>query len=634
MTATARKRTRTPKPSGLPAWSPPLLNALRWPERIKVSDWADRYRELDPMTSAEAGRWDTARAPYQREWMDSALLSWVSQITVMKSTQVGGTEFILNVLAHAICEDPGPILYVLPNKEEGEKFYEERLLPLVQLCAPLRAQLTNRKHDAKKRSLLFRRCRFRVRSAGVAMELAQFPARYLAGDECDKWPRWTGSEAAPFELAQQRQDTYPNAKTLLGSTPVLEQGMINREFLAGDRRRYYVPCPHCHGYQVLRWQNMKKPEDVHTEQQMVECKRAWFVCEKCSGIIEQHHQRRMLELGAWVPERLAPDGNVDDLLQNGRLVVPEDRHHHRSYHIWAAYSPFPGAAWWKIMARWLKAHGDPSALQNFVNSILGEPWVEKVDEPKVSMLRECVAGYQRGEVPAGAQVITAGVDVQKRFLAFTIRGWGLQMESWLLDHGRVDNFDQLAAALFARDWPRALMIRGVFIDSQYRQPEVIDFARKYPAVVKLLKGDEFEDPRPFNVSKIERHPRTGAAIGIQLWRVNVGLFKDELAAAIKLSGESGAFHVYRDAGDDYLNEMTSEHKVLERQGKRGTPVERWQKKHGRAQNHFWDTEVYNRAIAKLLRIDSLRESAAVARRPTRDPRRERGGMAGFGGALL
>lgn len=567
------------------------------------------------MTSAEAGRWDTARAPYQREWMDSALLSWVVQITVMKSTQVGGTEFILNVLAHAICEDPGPILYVLPNKEEGEKFYEERLLPMVQLCAPLRAQLTNRKHDSKKRSLLFRRCRFRVRSAGVAMELAQFPARYLAGDECDKWPRWTGSEAAPFELAQQRQDTYPNAKTLLGSTPVLEQGMINREFQAGDRRRYYVPCPHCNGYQVLRWHNMRKPEDVTTEEQMVACKRAWFVCEKCSGIIEQHHQRRMLERGAWVPERLAPDGNVDDLLQDGVLVVPEDRHHHRSYHIWAAYSPFPGGAWWKIMARWLKAYGDPAALQNFVNSILGEPWVEKVDEPKSDKLQECLANYQRGEVPEGVQVLTAAVDVQKRFLAYTIRGWGLDMESWLLDHGRVDNFDQLTAALFARPWPRALMLRGVFCDSQYRQSEVIDWARKHP-IVKLLKGDEFDDPRPFSMSKIDRHPKTGQPIGLQLWSVNVGLFKDELAGALNLSdgGEAGAFHVYRDVDKDYLSEMTSERKILIRKDK-GEPVERWVKKHGRAQNHYWDTEVYNRALAKLLRIDTLRAGGERRQRP-------------------
>lgn len=595
----AKARKKAAKAAPVELWPDSIRNALKWPEKIRVSDWADRHRVLDPLTSSEGGAWRTSRAPYQREWMDGAQLPWVVQITVMKSTQVGGTEFILNFLGYAVCQDPGPIIYVLPNKEEGEKFMEVRFLPMVRLCQALRSQVVARKHAAssKKRRIKFRRCLMRVASAGVATELAQFPARYLFGDECDKWGAWTGKEAAPFSLAKQRMDTYPNGKILLSSTPILETGMMNSEFLDGDRRRYYVPCPHCKAYQVLRWENLKWPADIETEQQMWARREAWFECVSCKQRIEEVHKRRALDLGVWIPEAF----DVQDLELDaaGRPVVPAERAHHRSYHIWVAYSPF--RPWWKTVAEWLKVQSNPGGLQNFVNSMLGEPWVQKVEDPKEDLVRQCVGGYGRGQVPDGVLYVTAGVDVQKRFLVYTVRGWGMGMESWLIDHGRVDDFDQLQAALFLKNYPRGLRLVGVFIDTRYRTPEVIDFAEQHRAVVKPLKGVASDDPKLFTPSKLGRHPRTGAPIGLVCWHLNVHMIKDELAQHVhtgNVPGERG-YHVYEEIDETYVREMSSEHKILEARSER----EVWVRKHGRHANHYWDTEVYNLAMAKLLQLD-------------------------------
>ena len=35
------------------------------PPELTVSQWADEYRRLSPEASAEPGRWNTDRAPYQ-----------------------------------------------------------------------------------------------------------------------------------------------------------------------------------------------------------------------------------------------------------------------------------------------------------------------------------------------------------------------------------------------------------------------------------------------------------------------------------------------------------------------------------------------------------------------------------------
>ena len=81
------------------AWMPPSL--------LTVSEWADRYRILTPLTSAEPGRWRTERTPYLKGIMDAFNNPFVEEITIMASTQVGKTESILNILAYVIDQDAG-----------------------------------------------------------------------------------------------------------------------------------------------------------------------------------------------------------------------------------------------------------------------------------------------------------------------------------------------------------------------------------------------------------------------------------------------------------------------------------------------------------------------------------------------
>ena len=47
------------------------MRAFAAPPNMTVSDWADRYRILSPEASAERGKRQTDRAPYQREIKNS-----------------------------------------------------------------------------------------------------------------------------------------------------------------------------------------------------------------------------------------------------------------------------------------------------------------------------------------------------------------------------------------------------------------------------------------------------------------------------------------------------------------------------------------------------------------------------------
>jgi phage terminase large subunit GpA-like protein len=80
------------------------------------------------------------------------------------------------------------------------------------------------------------------------------------------------------------------------------------------------------------------------------------------------------------------------------------------------------------------------------------------------------------------------------------------------------------------------------------------------------------------------------------------------------------FHIPRDFTEDYIKQMTSEHKVIVRDRKTGRAQEVWRKKTSGAQNHYWDCEVYAASAAKMIHVEALREHGqAVTHRPGGEP---------------
>ncbi|MER2031073.1 MAG: phage terminase large subunit family protein [Solibacillus sp.] len=80
------------------------------PPKLTVSQWADSHRVLSKESSAGPGKWNTDRAPYQREIMDSISDPDTAEIVVMSSAQVGKSELINNIIGYYIDYDPSPML--------------------------------------------------------------------------------------------------------------------------------------------------------------------------------------------------------------------------------------------------------------------------------------------------------------------------------------------------------------------------------------------------------------------------------------------------------------------------------------------------------------------------------------------
>src|SRR5262245_15241640 len=91
-----------------------VRSLLAPPERVRLSQWADEYRQLSSEASASAGPWRSL--PYQVEPLDAiAPGSFYETVVVMWASQLGKSELLLNLVTYCVAIEPGPMLIVQPT---------------------------------------------------------------------------------------------------------------------------------------------------------------------------------------------------------------------------------------------------------------------------------------------------------------------------------------------------------------------------------------------------------------------------------------------------------------------------------------------------------------------------------------
>ena len=231
--------------------------------------------------------------------MDAFTDPYVEEITVMAASQVGKTEGMFNMLGYLIDQDPGPTLVVLPRESDAKSVSYNRVLPMIYGSPVLRNRIPVNSDDITKLEYRFDRMILFFAGSNSPADLASRPIRYLFLDEIDKYPRFSGREADPIKLATERQKTFWNKKTVKVSTPTTRDGYIFREFEKSDQRRFFVPCPHCGGYQILVFGQIKWPEHERSAERIRNERLAWYECEHCKKRIDDYQKQQMLPHGKW-----------------------------------------------------------------------------------------------------------------------------------------------------------------------------------------------------------------------------------------------------------------------------------------------------------------------------------------------
>jgi phage terminase large subunit GpA-like protein len=569
---------------------------------ITISQWAERYRFVSPQRSARPGRWNNAVVPFAAGIMDAVTEPDVRKVVFQKSSQVAGTEILINILCYFIHIDPSLMLYIAEIEDKAKAWTQEAFDPTIAESPELKKCMLDfggkSAHD-NQRIKRFRGGQLTIGWASSPAQLSSRPARIVCFDEVDAFE--PTSEGDAVKLAEARTKTFGDSKKIiLVSSPRDKEGsVIEREYLLGDQREFWVPCPHCGEFQTLKWGGKDAAFGVKWD--VGESELAWYVCEANACVIEQDEKHEMLAKGRWI--------SGSDF--NGTA----------SFKISEIYSPFTN--WGDMAAAWVEAKKYRDTLKVFVNTSLGETWQ---DEESFELLD--IQLHQENyshEVPDGVLVLTAGVDVQGDRLEYEVVGWGQCRESWSIDYGTIEGspsmpnvWEDLEDVLTrAYEGSRSFRIASVCIDSGGgHTDDVYAFCKKHKGRRWFpVKG--LSTPGNPIVSK-------GSLVGkqkVRLWTVGTDTAKDEVFSflGVQDEGTPGYCHFPNDDryGESYIKQLCSERKIS--RFKMGREYHIYEKIRAGIRNEALDLRVYATAARAIIlpNFDKWAEREATRKRPSR-----------------
>lgn len=578
----AARRKKQRNELNYPWWIMDALAVLKPPEKLTVSEWADKYRILSELDSAAPGHWRTSKTPYLKAVMDAFNADFIHDITFCAGTQLGKTSAEQNMIGYAVAQDPGPMLVVYPSEKLAKFTSEKRLQPLIMLSPALREKFNER--GSKDLELSFDTMYIALVGANSASDLSSRPARYVFFDEIDKFPKWTGAEAGPLELAAERTKTFYNRKIVKVSTPTLKTGNIWQGWLNADiQYRYFVPCPHCGEMQVLEFGQIKWPEGSdETEARAA----ASYECKYCHEIIDDRQKPAMLRAGEWRGERK----------RKGRA-------HKVAYHLNSIYSPW--LTFGDVAAKFLASKDEPALLMNFVNSWLAEPWEDKSSRMKSDVVMEKALPYERGRMPAAAQLVTCGIDVQLDHFYYSVRAWGAHMTSWLVDWGRAETWADLETVVernYADMNGEIHNVNLACMDSGYNTDDVYSFCAQHMGVIVPTKGASRALKSRCTVSILDKQ---AAGFGLRLYEMDTNQLKNFIASRMSIDpGAYGSWNVYEGIEREYADQICSEQRV-EKKDRKGRVSIVWEKISSHVANHLLDCETNNVLAAEIMGVRFL-----------------------------
>lgn len=595
-----------------------VLGTLKPPPNLTLSQWADKYRRLSAEASSAKGQWNTDNAPFQREIMDAIGDVHIRKVVAMMCAQSGKTDgLILNTVGFYMSYYPAPIMIVQPTVNLGESFSKDRLATMIRDTPILRGLVDNKSrysgNTITKKN--FPGGQLTIIGANSPTDLRGRPIKVLLADEVDAYKASAGKEGDPVMLAEERQTTYWDRKTVMVSTPTTKNASrILDEFNASTQEEWNVPCPNCGKYQPFVWDGMVFDKDKWPEGGVQ------YRCAECGCLDNEFRWKKNSIRGKWVAAH--PERKV------------------RGFHMNKIASTLCG--WNEIVEKFIAAdldasRGDYEKMQVFVNTNLGLPWEEPGETVETAALIDRREFYE-AEVPDGVLYLTCGIDTQDNRFEAEVVGWGIGKESWGIRYQRIygdlkrgqiwaDLDDFLSTTWKKRDGTE-LSIRAACMDSGGHFPDqVIRFCKeREDRHIWAIKGRGGMD-----VPYI-RNPTKNNRVGGELFVLGVDTGKNAVLARLKvlIKGPNYChFPAGQDAGYDeaYFKMLTAEHKVTRWKG--GRKVERWELKDpAQKRNEAFDIRNYATAALEISNPPGLEipgEDAPRPAKPQHQYRRRRSG---------
>lgn len=560
-----------------------IFEVLEPPKPLTISSWAAEKRRLSREASAEPGRWNLDRAPYQRSIMDAISSPGLKRVVLMTSAQIGKTEMLLNTIGYYSEHDPSPIMVVNPTDAMAQAFSKDRLAPMIRDTECLKEIYGMAKSRDTANTILHKQFpggHITMIGANAPTNLASRPIRILLLDEVDRYPASAGTEGDPVDLADKRTTTFWNRKVVLVSTPT-EKGVsrIEKEYLKSSQEEWCVQCPYCGKYTPFKWDNL-------------DFKDMMMKCDHCEEKLSEDEWKE--QPGMFV----AQNPSVTDI---------------RGFHLNEMASPWK--RWKDIKQAYLEAvkdkkeTGSDYKLRTWVNTSLGEPYEvmgAKADLKDLINRRE----KYTAELPKGVLLLTAAVDVQDDRLEIEVCGWGAGYESWGITYEKLygnleKNFiwEELEAFLskpFTFEDGQALNIACTFIDTGgHFTTQSYKWLKSMQQKKKMIFGIKGMGS---NGIPLLHKKSTNNQYNVPILILGVNAGKETVLERLYITEYGSGYchfpeNIDRGYDQKYMKGLTSEQRIVK--DVKGKPTVCWVKRPG-ARNEPFDLRNYNTAAVEFL----------------------------------
>ena len=557
-----------------------------------------------------------------REYILEPLNDWansnIEDCACVFGSQTGKTTMLMAGAAWVAVNDPCGLLWVMPSIHLAQSFSETRWLPMLKrsretsLLIPKGAQ----RHDFKKLQQQLGASIINFVGSNSAANLASRPARRVVLDEVDKFDMGGGSEADAVNLAEQRTKGQVFPQRWKVSTPSVFEGLIWQEFLKGDQRRYFLPCPSCQKHIVFAWspsfsvlpkcgaesfvqwdKEARKPDGTW-DLGRVE-KSARIVCCFCGQSIHDGQKTAMVRAGEWRPTAPASAG-------------------FRSRHLSSLYASTPSTTFGKLAVKFLQSKQSVLGLQGFINGDLAEPMMSQdSSSERVEVVKRSV------EVGSDvAQLIT--VDCQQKAPHFwAVKRTWKDGESQGLDYIKCDHWDELEAFQRSTKVPDAAVLIdsgfGAKSDAEvYRncaehcemavEPQIgMQFGVGWMPAKGMVGRKRWRDKEtglyvPYFRRPIDPYLGTANAgkCRLDLFEFAADYYKDLLHALRNGEGKMNWAVTEGLATEEYWRHMDGQIKTRVENRATGSVFWRWQLRHRHWPDHLFSCEVMQVAFAQFL----------------------------------
>lgn len=554
--------------------------AVRPRETLHPWQWGEREFDIGKV-SPFPGLFRSETAPWTKEPLEAAADNRIRYVVVVCAAQTSKTTMAMLILFFWLATDPGPVQWVLATADEAKTFVNTRLLPSMRLCKPVAAIMPRDRKDNKTLEINFAESPLLITGANAPNKLQGNPKRYLLLDEVRNYKN---TSALPTVL--ERVTSWWNARVVMTSTAGSEGEQLHNEFLAGDQRHFFVPCPHCQQSQELVWDQVKWDENETTRpggewnfDALAPTVR--YECIACKKPIRDDYgtRRQMAASGVWVPQN---------------TKAPSNRRSYTWSVLIAPWVPWSRVVEQFLMAKIALANGSHEALKTFITEKLGQFWRE--EQIYSDNLTPTGGDYHSKEEWSDEYLRFCTIDKQKDHYWMVIRAWAKSGASRLKYFGRLHTVEDLKACI--SDYK--VDHRRVFVDCGFEQDEVWQLCCANGW--KAFKGD---DRVNFNCRTDEGEKYTGAytwppeagkpGAGTRSYGMQVcptvywsnPTIKDILARL--KSGKAAPWGVPSDINPEYAKHMSSEMKKAVLDKRYNRYVKRWVAI-GRRPNHGWDCE--------------------------------------------